>query len=704
MIYYRGYATNSAETGYSPEDSFYTEPVQAAGVTFEYATHMHMGVDWTPGTSDATYGAEVKAVIVVKQGSAVTQAPADGVAYTSAPFGSGTDLGGGEYVVYSGPWPDPSPEATSIAIIDLVANTTYHVAVYAYVGSGSMTNYQQDSPAIGNETTGPPSHNAAHGITGCSTCHAMHSSGYVPRNAEQVTACMDVCHKLDGPATDKKDVALHLADGGATIIDCGSCHDVHAYDFKTTDTGHSEVTALNISRIRWDTDRYMGGPVADIALEPAIFQLDPDVDPSHLAFDETTYSSGPYNGICQTCHTRVTKHTNDGWDDDADADANNDHEAGNDCLGCHLHVDNFAGGGCTSCHGDVTDDDPDDGVPARRAITGVSNDFSLTSHHVVGGAITDEDCGVCHMESNVTYHKNGLIDLRNPDTGGAITGFVQFSRANDDDFSDEPWVTNVQDLHCMKCHDSGGAADPSARVEGGTARQPFSSNTRNAPDVFSQFATSHTFFHPVRGAGSNPYCTPQIIDSTTYITMESPWNQDNTGGPNSDGHDVISCFDCHMANGHVSGNQRMLTVNIDFDNMATLNLTTMGVPINTFCTTCHKTSVYVDAKNPEDVGSGFPEHAGGKSNHGMPTNELSCMGCHAGPYNHGGLTGGNGAAPGIIQGASYTWTESITSGNPTDSFILGGYINGFYYNTGTGSGVCGGGTCSHANGQSYSRP
>jgi hypothetical protein len=152
----------------------------------------------------------------------------------------------------------------------------------------------------------------------------------------------------------------------------------------------------------------------------------------------------------------------------------------------------------------------------------------------------------------------------------------------------------------------------------------------------------------------------------------------------------------------------MLTVDIDFDDMMLGNLvtTTMGEPILTFCTSCHKSSLYIDASKPEQAGSGFPEHAGGKGNHGMPTNELSCMGCHAGPYDQGGsaVPSGNGAAPGIIHGASYTWTESITSGSPTDSFILGGYINGFYYDTVAGSGECGGGTCSHANGQSYSRP
>ena len=78
------------------------------------------------------------------------------------------------------------------------------------------------------------------------------------------------------------------------------------------------------------------------------------------------------------------------------------------------------------------------------------------------------------------------------------------------------------------------------------------------------------------------------------------------------------------------------------------------------------------------------------------------MGCHGGPYNQGGSTvpSGNGAEPGIIHGGSYTWTEGYASGNDADFFVLGGYISGFY-STGSASGDCGGGNCSHPGGKSY---
>jgi hypothetical protein len=247
----------------------------------------------------------------------------------------------------------------------------------------------------------------------------------------------------------------------------------------------------------------------------------------------------------------------------------------------------------------------------------------------------------------------------------------------------------------MKCHDSDGATGTDVPVAGSSAKRPFSSDGgKDALNVFGQFDTANAFWHPVRSAGSNPYCTSTTTNGDN-ITMESPWNQ------LPDEHNVISCFDCHTANGHGDGNQRMLRVDIDFDDMMQGNLstTTMGYPIQSFCGTCHQLNVYFVQSKPEDFGSGFTDHAGGQGNHGLDNNILSCMGCHGAPYNHGGLTD-NGAAPGMIHGGSFTWSEGFANGFDADYFVVGGYISG-YYSTGAASGECGGGTCSHSGGKSY---
>lgn len=148
LLYYRGYATNSAGTAYSPDGSFYTEPTtQASAVTFSGVTTTAMTVNWTRGSGSGV-------IVLMKQASAVDSNPVDGTytGYTAnAAFGSGTQIGTGNYVVYKG-------TGTSVPVTGLTAGTTYHVAVYEYAGTldtsgvNQGTNYKL-TPATGNQTT-----------------------------------------------------------------------------------------------------------------------------------------------------------------------------------------------------------------------------------------------------------------------------------------------------------------------------------------------------------------------------------------------------------------------------------------------------------------------------------------------------------------------------------------------------------------------
>ncbi len=148
LLYYRGYATNSAGTGYSPDGSFYTEPTtQASAVTFTAVAATSMTVNWTRGSGSGV-------IVLMKSGSAVNSDPVDGTytGYTAnAAFASGTQIGTGNYIVYKG-------TGTSVPVTALAASTTYHVAVYEYagtvdtVGVNQGTNYKL-TPAIGNQAT-----------------------------------------------------------------------------------------------------------------------------------------------------------------------------------------------------------------------------------------------------------------------------------------------------------------------------------------------------------------------------------------------------------------------------------------------------------------------------------------------------------------------------------------------------------------------
>jgi hypothetical protein len=137
LTYYRGYAENAAGTGYSDEDSFYTEPLQASNVTISSISDTSMQINWTNISSNSPM-----ATVLMKADTSVDSAPVDGNPYVAdSAFGSGEQLGAGNYVVFSG-------AGSQVDVTGLSPWTTYHVAVYAYAGSGAMTNYQQDSPAV----------------------------------------------------------------------------------------------------------------------------------------------------------------------------------------------------------------------------------------------------------------------------------------------------------------------------------------------------------------------------------------------------------------------------------------------------------------------------------------------------------------------------------------------------------------------------
>jgi len=356
-----------------------------------------------------------------------------------------------------------------------------------------------------------------------------------------------------------------------------------------------------------------------------------------------------------------------------------------------------AGGDCLSCHSIVQGSGP----TTRRVITGPSGDFSKLAHHVTDGTrtevITKFDCGVCHMEgdaatgkTNSLYHRNQVIDLRNPDTGGAITGLAKFTR---DTLSNnlESWVTNVQNNLCLKCHDADGASSPLARTQFGSPQRPFSAQTKDAPDVNRLLSSSNGFQHAVLFPGNNPYCTPTSTNGNV-ATMNQPWNQ------TLNSHNKISCFDCHAVNGH-GGNYSGLLRRETYYKDPVVNPNFANAQRD-FCGICHKLSSYYYSSN----GSRLENHDerrhrtvadGGRNKYG-------CRGCHAGIYDDdGNLTCENGSALNTIHGGSFTWPVcSKSSGSDSKRFLVGGYLSGWQDGT-KDNATCWGGSCHHSNGTDY---
>ena len=360
------------------------------------------------------------------------------------------------------------------------------------------------------------------------------------------------------------------------------------------------------------------------------------------------------------------------------------------------------GGDCISCHQFVQDGG--DGPPTRRSVVGSNGDFMKKSHHVSDGSINEVvtiyDCGVCHMEGNPSigqinslYHRNNAIDLRDPDTGNPLTSFNVFSRDTSTNVL-EGWVTNVQNNLCLKCHDANGASSPNARTPGGTALRPFTSNTKDAPNIFDFLNPANNFHHAVRSPGNNPYCTPTSTNGN-IVTLESPWNQ--TAGT----HNLISCFDCHIANGH-GGNFSGMLRNETYYNEPAVN-PDFDIAMQGFCTRCHKAAIYSQGDKGSE-GSRFNKHTEGEHlpNNQGGRNEYGCRGCHAGIYDDDGNSGcENGSARGTIHGGNFTWPGcSKTPGSLSLRFLLGGYLSGWNQDSPTQA-TCYGGSCHHFNGVHY---
>ena len=136
---FKGYAHTTSGYGYSsPASSFFTlanEPTsQASGASITNTQRGAFAITWTRGNG-------ANCIVLVKAGSAVDSAPVDGTTYTaSTGFGTGTQIGSGNYVAYLG-------TGNSVTLSNMTIGTVYFVSVYELNGAGGSENYLTTSPA-----------------------------------------------------------------------------------------------------------------------------------------------------------------------------------------------------------------------------------------------------------------------------------------------------------------------------------------------------------------------------------------------------------------------------------------------------------------------------------------------------------------------------------------------------------------------------
>ncbi len=281
------------------------------------------------------------------------------------------------------------------------------------------------------------------------------------------------------------------------IVDCGSCHNPHYPD--TTTDPHDWSTASNLKLIRMDTTKYIPG-----AEEPAIYQENPG---------DYSFDTAPYNGICQSCHTNTTYHSNSG--------IGTDHQIATACTTCHQHENGFLHGGggtdCTDCHSDSGSHATHLGGNNRGPATAIL----CTNCHVEGlyplfenGVILSETtvCDPCHSP-NGTYDgvEDPIIGAKTNWTVGVYTGDA---------------LTTGKEKWCVTCHDD----------------SPSVINTTSAPDIAGDESGSFLY-----GTGYGYYKTGHGLE-TTKSYPDSGGIQFGAG---------VECDDCHdFSLPHIDGDGR----------------------------------------------------------------------------------------------------------------------------------------------------
>jgi hypothetical protein len=358
-----------------------------------------------------------------------------------------------------------------------------------------------------------------------------------------------------------------------------------------------------------------------------------------------------------------------------------------DCIGCHSSIVNITVGPLAG--------------GTRRAVANELKTSGTRNHKgtAIGADATKWDCIVCHMEgdyatgsSDPAYHKNGVIDFRNPDTGAVIkkvrwnggaantadaagryadtlTNFTTSRLTRDLSQtleSDPQWlrVASIQMNLCLKCHDYNGAANSTAWTKnaagtvvgnalrpfglavgstatlynigpaGNTANKTAAGNTTSAVmNVFTQVSSGNASYHPIRGRQNNSYATGSRMKAPWGNTTKAVQRVTTIYGF------LISCFDCHatlgasgLQTGSVVAHGNGTTAAVVQMRGPTFNTTaTAGAP--NLCTMCHGDAYATTSNN----------HGGGAYTSGGSSMNASTMGTCSQCHGSGTLTAGSRA-------------------------------------------------------------
>jgi hypothetical protein len=159
--------------------------LQATGITYTGITNSQITLTWINGNG-------TRRIVLAHEGAMINSNPIAANGYTAgAVFGSGTNLGTGNFVVYDGP-------ENAVVVTGLGAGYTYYFEVFEYNGVGATANYLNSTnssnpslqitvppiPVIENASNEKPSNFianwlTAHGASSYELDVSLKSSGFV---------------------------------------------------------------------------------------------------------------------------------------------------------------------------------------------------------------------------------------------------------------------------------------------------------------------------------------------------------------------------------------------------------------------------------------------------------------------------------------------------------------------------------------------
>ena len=125
-------------------------PPPASGLTMTLDNDLTMTLNWIAESN----GVPIQSMVVMRAGSPVNAQPPYGYLFDTGPqpFGTGSDLGDGNWVVYRSPNP-PLSITNSTVVTGLTPGTTYYAAVYTWAGSSTAKVFDEIIPPTGSSST-----------------------------------------------------------------------------------------------------------------------------------------------------------------------------------------------------------------------------------------------------------------------------------------------------------------------------------------------------------------------------------------------------------------------------------------------------------------------------------------------------------------------------------------------------------------------